>query len=251
MVSRLAILAAAFGCTAAYLLPYYSTAGVWWRFIPSTLVILGTGVLVLGKDAARFFGLSLSSRDVLASAILFGSLLPLSYLVLHEVVLTAGLTAHRELLIRSQIHQLFQVFNDEILARAALLTLALRVVPHPKVVIAAVAGVFVAGHSVVYGLDGVEIHPAALITLFSLGVIANTLFVRFRHIGYGLALHYAWNFWRFNTSYYLDGRYLSEGETFNYVEGNLWVAAGSFLVAALVFGLFVKWARRHSHEPAA
>jgi hypothetical protein len=76
-----------------------------------------------------------------------------------------------------------------------------------------------------------------MVSIFAFATIANTLFIRYRHIGYGFALHYAWNFYRFNSRYYLDGVPLSEGASFNYIEGNAWVAGLSFAVAVLVFGL--------------
>lgn len=235
----------------AYVTPYVTLEGVWWRFIPSTLLILGTGALVLGKDAGRFFGLVMSKWGFCSSVALLVLLLPLSYWVLDELVVTGSLTLHRDAGTRSQVHQLFQVFDDEIVLRAALLTMVLRAFPHPKAAIIALAFAFAAGHRAVYGVGGEEIGTSALITLFCLGVITNTLFVQFRHIGYGFALHFAWNFWRFNTSYYLDGRFLSEGQTFNYVEGNMWIVGGSVLAMVLVFGTYVSRTRQSSLEPSA
>ncbi|MDH3846101.1 MAG: hypothetical protein OES69_19335, partial [Myxococcales bacterium] len=86
----------------------------------------------------------------------------------------------------------------------------------------------------------------AMVSLFSFGAIANVLFVWCGHIGYGVALHYAWNFYRFNSVYLLDGRPLSEGMTFNYVEGNVWVVTGSVFFLALLFVAYASGGRPRS-----
>ena len=83
-------------------------------------------------------------------------------------------------------------------------------------------------------LDGANVSITRnTMNTFSFGAIVNLLFVRFGHIGYGLALHYGWNFYRFNCVYWLEDRPLSEGMTFNYVEGNLWIAIGSLAACVL------------------
>jgi len=241
--------AASVACALAYLFPYLHLAGSWWRFIPSTVIILAIGTVLRGKGAVRCFGLAMTRRDLALSVALLALVLPLFYGVLSEVVVDEALIARRVLAPRAKVHQFFQVFNDEILMRAALLTLLLQVFPYPKAVIVGLALVFSGGHRVVYGLDGTEIGFPALTTLFSLGVIANALFVRFRHIGFGFALHYAWNFWRFGTRYYLDGRHLLEGETFNYLEGNPWVVGGSVVTMLCVCAAQISWAQRRSYSP--
>jgi hypothetical protein len=237
---------AALVCVGAYLFPYFYLHG-WWRFIPSTVIILGTGVLALGPDAKRLFGIEVSKRDLALSVALFVVALPASFFMLSEVVVAESLTVYRLLVPRAQVHQFFQVFNDEIVMRAALLTVAIRLFPHPKTVILGLSLLFAFGHQVFYGFDGTEISATALTSLFAFGVIANTLFVRFRHIGYGLALHYAWNFWRFNAAYYLNGQRLPEGVTFNYIEGNTWVAGASTLAMLVVLAAYVRWDRSRLH----
>jgi len=232
----------------AYLAPYFYLEGRWWRFIPSTLLILSAGALAIGPSFRGFFGIDMTKRAIVSSVALLVLALPAAHLALSEVVISEGLAIHRDLAARWQIHQLFQVLNDELVTRAALLTILMRAFTKPKAIILGVSLVFAASHQVFYGSDGLELAPSALATLFAFGVIANTLFVRFGHIGYGLALHYAWNFWRFNIDYYLDGERLSQGATFNYVEGNPWLAAGAVLSASLVFASYVRWARSDSHE---
>jgi hypothetical protein len=227
--------AAAAVAVAAYAFPYLYLPGVWWRAIPSTCVILFIGAMFHGRDMPRFFGLKLSWKELAVSAGLFLMVLPACGYLILSVVVVEPLSARPYAYPPAHIHQFFQVFNDEIVLRAALLTLLLRTVPYPKTVIILTAALFSVAHHVLYRLNGVDIDWPAMVSLFSFGVIANALFVRYRHIGYGCALHYAWNFYRFNSTYSLGGRALSEGMTFNYIEGNGWVATGSLIAFALVF----------------
>lgn len=236
-------------CAAAYLIPYFHLS-TWWRFIPSTGIILLTGAVVFRGGALRFFGLQLTARDVVTTLALFGIALLASRYVLSSYVETY-LEVVRAPTVRARVHQFFQVLNDELVMRAALLTLVLGVMPRPKVAIISLAILFAVAHWLFYGLGGVALEPSTLLTLFALGVIGNTLFVAYGHIGYGLALHYAWNFYRFNTRYYLDGRRLREGETFNYIEGNPWVLGVSMILMLLVFSACVRWGRRSSPAPVA
>jgi hypothetical protein len=221
--------------TLAYLLPYFLLPGVWWRAIPSTIVILTLGALAHGKEALAFFGLRLSARELLLSVLLLVvGLLVFRHLIL-SVVAEEALTTSVNDYPLGYVHQFFQVFNDEMILRAACLTLVLRVFPYPKTVVLATAVLFSVGHHMVYRMNGVLIDWPAMLSFFSFGAIANLLFVRFGHIGSGVALHYAWNFYRFNSVYLLDGRPLSEGMTFNHVEGNVWVVTGSVIALVLTF----------------
>ena len=217
----------------AYLFPYFNLPGIWWRAIPSTIVILLTGAVTQGEGALVFFGLRMPLRELLLSVSLFiVGLCASRYLILPVVTgetLTASLNNHP----LGYVHQFFQALNDEMMLRAACLTLILRILPYPKTVVLATAALSSVGHHLVYRMNGVAIDWPAMLSLFSFGTIANLLFVRFGHIGYGVALHYAWNFFRFSATFVLDGHPLSEGVTFNYVEGNPWVVAGSVVALAL------------------
>jgi len=222
-------------CVLAYLFPYFYLPGVWWRAIPSTIVILAVGGWVYRGDVLGFFGLRLSTRALLVGVSLFIlGLLVFRYLVL-SVVTQGSLTVSMNDYPPGYVHQFFQVLNDEMILRAACLTLLLRIFPYPMTVVLVTAGLFSVGHHVVYRLSGVLIDWPAMVSLFSFGAIANLLFVRFGHIGYGVALHYAWNFYRFNSVYVLDGQPLTEGMTFNYVEGNVWVVTVSVIALVLTF----------------
>jgi type III secretory pathway component EscS len=234
-------------CAGAYLAPYLFMSG-WWRFIPSTFVILAAGTLAMGREATTFFGLRASKRDALAAlALLVGSVAASRY-VLTDYVGTY-LEVVRTATVRSHVHQFFQVLNDELIMRAALLTLVLVIIRSATAAIILAAAFFALTHSIFYSATSMQ--AGTLLTLFSLGVIGNTLFVAFRHIWYGFSLHFAWNVYRFNTRYYLDGRGLWEGESFNYIEGNDWIVLGSVLAMLAVYGTYVSQAGRRSRAPAA
>jgi len=222
-----------------YLFPYFYLPGTWWRAIPSSCLIVALAALFWGRDAFEFLGLRLTAKQLALSTLVFLLALPVVWYVLFSLVVVEPLSVWRSFDVLSRVHQFFQVFNDEIVLRAALLTVLLRAFPHPKTVVLVTALSFAVGHHALYRLSGVEIDWLALTSLFSFGAILNCLFVRFGHIGFCLALHYAWNFYRFSgTHYYLDGGPLSEGATFNYVEGNAWVALGAFIAFIGVFGAY-------------
>ncbi|MEM9728269.1 MAG: CPBP family intramembrane glutamic endopeptidase [Myxococcota bacterium] len=138
------------------------------------------------------------------------------------------------------VQQTFQVLNDEMVMRAALMTVCLRFVQRTAWAVVSMAAVFALGHVALYGWLGTAMHLSTVITLFSFGVVANTLFVRFGHIAYPFALHLAWNSHRFSTSYALDGTRLSPGQAFNLIEGNPAITSGSVVVMLLVFSLFLR-----------
>ena len=222
---------------AAYLFPYFYLTTHWWRGIPNTVVILVVGALFFGREIPRVYGLVMSPKQLVISLALFGALLPLFSYVLFTWVVVTPLSVERYSYPLAQVHQFFQVFNDEILLRAVLLTILLRAFPHPKAVIVVPAIFFAIAHHVLYRSSAVQIDWPAMLSIFSFAAIANTLFIRYRHIGYGFALHYAWNFYRFNSRYYLRGAPLSEGGSFNYIEGDALVVVLSLAVFILVFSV--------------
>lgn len=217
---------------AAYLFPYFYLPGTWWRAIPSAVAILLVGAAYFGREMPTVYGLAMSWKELAISTLLCAGLLPSFSWALSAWVIAAPLTAVPYDYPPAHVHQFFQVFNDEIVLRAALLTIFLSVVQRPWAAIVLPALAFAIAHHLVYRPSGVEIAWPAMVSIFAFATIANALFVRFRHIGYGFALHYAWNFDRFNSAYYLDGAPLSEGATFNYIEGSSLVVVGS--VAAML-----------------
>jgi hypothetical protein len=220
---------------AAYLFPYFYLPGPWWRAIPSAAVILLVGALFFGRVMPNVYGLAMSWKELALSIALFAVLFPVFSHALFTWIVVEPLSVERNSYPPAQVHQFFQVMNDEVLLRAALLTILLGAFPHPKAVILVPAALFAVAHHVLYRSASVEVDWPAMVTIFSFAALANTLFVRFRHIGYGFAVHYAWNFYRFNSAYYLDGVRLEEGATFNFIEGNGWVAGLAMAAFVLVF----------------
>ena len=243
--------AASCTCVAAYLLPYLCLPGIWWRFALSTIVIVACGVLAMGADATSLFGLRMTERDIAQSLVLFAISAPMTLYLLSDVVVQPPLEMRHSAHLQWYVSQFFQVLNDELVIRASLLTTLLWVFPYPRTVIVLTAFMFAFGHQLVYGFDGVHIDSIALLSLFSFGVIANTLFVRFGHIGYGVALHYAWNAVRFTATYRRGGDILREGVTFNYIEGDFMVATLSTLAMIGVFVGYTTWAGGHFERRGA
>ena len=90
----------------AYMFPYFLLSS-WWRFIPSTTLILALGAVSLRGRALRFFGLRLSTRDVLASLALLLVALLLSHCVSKSYV-GAFLEIVRTPSAQARTHQFFQ-----------------------------------------------------------------------------------------------------------------------------------------------
>lgn len=232
---RFRLAAGVVACLGAYLFPYLFMLGEWWRWLPSTIVILLIGAACYGSSTARFFGLEMSLRSGLTALALFLTLAPIYSFVLLDALNDPPLRVQAYAYRPKHLGQFFQVFNDEIVLRAAAITVLLRWFRHPKAGSLVLAALFAWGHYFLYRFQGSEIEWKALVTLFCFGAIANLLFVRFGHIGYSLAIHYAWNLYRFNSGYYVEGYEISQGETFNYIEGNGWVAATALIVFVLVW----------------
>lgn len=224
-----------------YVLPYFAPT-VWWRFSVGTAVIIAAGSYLYGGQALRFFGLRMTLPAFVTSLALCLIAIPLLSYILADFV-GSYLDVDRYQTLEAHVHQLFQVLNDELVMRAALLTLVLGVMPCPRTAVLATACAFAIAHALFYARGGPGIDALALLTLFAFGVVGNTLFVAFGHIGYSVALHYAWNFYRFGAWYRLDGRLLSQGETFNYIEGNPWIAGASTVLMLAVFGAYSAWGR--------
>jgi membrane protease YdiL (CAAX protease family) len=235
--SPIAVFVATSISVGAYLFPYLYLHGIWWRAIPSACVILLVGALFFGRGMPKVYGLVMSWKEVAASIALFAGLLLVFTYVVSTWVVVEPLGVQRYSHPPAQVHQFFQVFNDEILLRAALLTILLRAVPRPRLVIIITAACFALAHQLAYRTATVHIDWPAMLSIFCFAAITNTLFVRYRHIGYGFALHYAWNFFRFSSTYYLDGMRLTEGETFNHIEGSELVATASVTVTILVLAV--------------
>lgn len=222
-------------CVATYLFPYLFLLGHWWRWMPSTVGILFIGAYFNGSSTAQFFGLKMTRRTASAALALFIVFLPITSYVLFNVLNDTWLHVQTHGYTLKKVGQFFQVFNDETLLRAAALTILLRGFAYPRTASVMLAVLFAIGHHLLYRMQGSYIGWEAMTTLFSFGAMANLLFVRFGHIGYSLALHYAWNIYRFNSSYVVAGHELAQGETFNYVEGSTLIVAFSFVAFLTTF----------------
>lgn len=149
-----------------------------------------------------------------------------------------------------------QPLNEEIVLRALLLGFFARFFSH-RAYLAVIAALIFAGlHLLLYyfGLMGVRLDLLALLTLFFFALAANALYLTFSHIGFGLVIHIAWNWWRFSGDIVKDGIILNEAQTFNALEGSvpvfIFVALSSL---ACVWGVVVhdanaKLSNRPKHE---
>ncbi len=83
---------------------------------------------------------------------------------------------------------------------------------------------------------------SALITLFLVGFVRNSLILHTRHIGYSWALHFGWMTIMFGSMhiYSETNLRLTELERFNTYLGSVWMVIISALAAGLTFMFGIK-----------
>lgn len=223
---------------AAYLFPYFRLHSVWWRAIPSAIAIVTLTWLVFRVRAFRLLGLSMSMGAFARSVMLFVAAFVGARFLVQVAIADSGLAPGSRLAATGYVHQFFQVLNDEMVLRAGLLTFALHLLPRAWFVAVTTAAGFSLGHYAAYRLNGDVVDVDALLTIFAFGLTSNLLFLRYGHIGYCVALHYAWNLRRFEHAYVRSGVTVPEGTSFNFIEGSptVMLAGLALLVAVALIG---------------
>lgn len=144
----------------------------------------------------------------------------------------------------------FQTLNEEMIFRALLLGMLLKLGLSKNNTVILPAFIFSVFHWVFYsyimlpenrGIVSLE----ALITLFMFGVAANSLFLRYRNIYFPWALHCGWNIHRFGSKIALmretgPNNRVKEYMTFNLLEGGLPIIILSIFLAPICFAIYAK-----------
>ena len=115
-----------------------------------------------------------------------------------------------------------QSFYEEIVFRGIVLRHLFLERNLPPVFGIVVVGIFFSlTHWLNYNLtEGVILHISTLIALFFLGSVGNILFYQQGHLGGAWGFHAGWNSLRFSFIYALNNQALSEGQSFNALEGS-------------------------------
>lgn len=233
-----------------FILPYLSLAFGAYRFLVATALICLCAAACYGPSWVKVMGLHMRFKQVVFCAITFAVALPCFYWLIQHAITQAGghyspydpagfahyygLFPHFSLLVQ----RLTQPLNEEIVLRALLLGLTAQVFSNRALLSISAALVFSSAHFVLYyfGALAIPLDIAALATLFFFSLAANALYLSFGHIGFGLALHVAWNWWRFSGDIWVGKTLINEASSFNLIEGSwpvlLIVAALSLMCLA-------------------
>lgn len=224
-----------------------------WRFILATLALIACAAVLFKKNWTTVLGFPKRLSQIIA-CLLCGIVAFLVFYFFIDSVLgsggyqsssfidrNAGFFGSYPLLSRT-LWRICQPLNEEIVLRALLLGLFARFFSHRAYLAIIAALIFSGLHLLIYyfGQMDVQLELLALLTLFFFALAANALYLTFNHIGFGLVIHIAWNWWRFSGDIVKDGITLNEAQGFNVLEGSIPVFIFvAVLSVACVLGLMI------------
>jgi membrane protease YdiL (CAAX protease family) len=221
-----------------YLLP------AWWKFIPSTLAIIGTTYFFSSFQFHKKLGLTGDLRHWVHALILLSVVFYLSPWVMNYALDGSGYSLVKSPFIEYLVSP-FQTLNEEMVFRGLLLTFLLntRLTRGPVVILPAlIFGLF---HWLFFKYNLAsenrgELTLVALFTIILFGIATNALFVKTGSIALPWALHLGWNLNRFGShiSFVEDPLVkIPEVTTFNLLEGQYSVLFLSLVLAlaALIY----------------
>ncbi len=134
----------------------------------------------------------------------------------------------------------FQVLNEEMVLRAFLLTILMRLVKRPIVVNVVVAAWVAIIHFLLYrfGPANTGLTLEALATLFLVALALNQFFFISGNIAVPFGIHLGWNFTRFGIDWIAQasGDNLPGGTDFNLIEGNFVIITFAAILLVLAIG---------------
>jgi membrane protease YdiL (CAAX protease family) len=214
-----------------FFIPY--CVGWSWKFAPGTVLVVCFGATAYPKSWKTKFGLQLDKSDLVKTIVFTLSFSVLSHFIIQWILSKSGLECRSSTDWMWRVSPIFQAFNEEMILRAWLLGTLLHRFKSAQFVSVASALFFSLLHGFLYrySMEGVVVlHPLTLLNLTLFGIICNSLYFSYNHIGFGAALHIGWNLTRFSGPILNHGHQLLEGETFNLIEG-------SWLISALLVSL--------------
>jgi hypothetical protein len=226
----------------AFLVPYTVGWGWgWWKFVGASLVIIlsmrwakpQTFISELGiriyKADIGLAGISLLLVGVIASYVIPKILHPLGYV--------PGIPYSH---VWKYLATPFQALNEEMVLRAFLLTIFMRLLKRPIVVSLVVAALFTVLHFLLYrfGPPNTALSFKALTTLFLVALALNQFFFTTGNIAIPFGIHLGWNFTRFSNDWIAQssGGNLPDGMDFNLIEGNFMVVAFAAVLVVVAIG---------------
>jgi hypothetical protein len=226
----------------SYLLLSYYALGGWWNSSAGTLLIILFSYQVWHKDFSANIGLRTDLKTVIVSIAIAAVVTLCSFLVMKHIA-----TA-REVIIQLAVwkdyyHDIFYTLNEEIVLGAIILFwLTRRKKIRQLWAATGLALAFALIHYVFYKwifLDSGIIGITALVTLFLVGFLRNSLILVTGHVGYSWAIHFGWMAVMFGSNHInvKTGITLHDYEKFNlYLGSPLMVVITALLAAsALVY----------------
>lgn len=223
----------------------------WWKFIPSTVLILALTRLFFPENWIKYLGVRVSKTEVTGAILLCA----LFFFIARSLILWS-LPEGYDLVIgydgwgyMALVTTVFQALNEELVFRGLMIQLFLYWKVKRWVIIIVPGVIFSLLHWFFYKYSLSNIHSGilgfpALITLAIFGASAGMIYLRARNILMPWALHMAWNFNRFSLIR-TDEPYkkINEASSFNLLEGAPTIVALSFI---LLFASYLFYKERKS-----
>lgn len=206
-----------------------------WRFLLATLAIIVCATLFFKKTWISILGFPQTARQIIACVLTAILAFLIFYIIINFTLSEGGYKLQAFNVGRSSEYfgrypllswtflRFSQPLNEEIILRAILLGFFARFFTH-RIFLAVIAALIFSGlHLLFYyaGPMAVQLDTMTLLTLFFFALAANSFYLTFNHIGFGFAIHLAWNWWRFSGDIIKDGVVLNEAQTFNIIEGSM------------------------------
>lgn len=233
--------------TVLLITPY--TLNIWWKFIPSLLLILWL-LRTQSDDYLDRLGL-VGNRSLLWLSIgVFGATFATASVVVPNEMRLNGIELYRSPAwhLGWATMPLTQSLGEELVLRGLLLNGLLAAFKNKRAAIVGAAVVFAVWHVVFYPISqNVWLTATTVSTLFLFGLATNIIFVVTRSIAIPLALHAGWNLVQFGGEYIdlVTMQSRTEAHVFNAVQGSNTVLS---LALGLVFISTLWWQRKATHD---
>lgn len=217
----------------------YEIRDYWWKFVPSSILIVATTYLFCREQSWGRLGIEASIRWVATVVVATA----VAYLVAHATInlslVDSGYTLAKGH-IDSYLMVPFQTLNEELVFRALVISFLLKQGVSIWKSAFGVALAFSAVHLLFYYFNSANyadpLSIFALIVLFVFGFSLSLIYARCGSIAIPWALHCGWNFNQFGHSFVLSGNGSSapanELEVFNLVTGSTPVVMMSLALLA-------------------
>lgn len=229
--------------TCFFVLPYF-LPNFWWKFIPSTIGIIGLFWYMRPSAFVADLGLCCCWKDLASALIVFAFFFLGARCLIYCIAYFYGLTSDVPWDDSWRFLSVLQCFNEEMIFRALLLGFLLKILRSKIIAVISSAVFFSWAHYAYqyYLYTGIELPWSTLLTLFFFGVLAGTCYFRTGNIACPFALHLGWNLNKFGEKWIesTTGRPWGYSEGFIFIEGNYLVTIISILLVVSVVARILK-----------